>query len=163
ILVPPAPREDLECPRRNPPASRVRRPPWSRPTRPRWKSSTPAPAPPRPSAGPPPTCAAGRWASCWPRRRWRSCGRCGPPAGGRAGAGWAPAAAAGRELTLEFRFRRPDGQARHVIGRTAALRDGAGRLTGHVGTVTDITARTTAERELRESRRFVQQVTDTNP
>ena len=42
----------------------------------------------------------------------------------------------------DYRFVRPDGTVRHLRWTAAPLRDGSGRVTGHVGIVSDVTAQT---------------------
>lgn len=75
------------------------------------------------------------------------------------------AMADGIELDLEFRAVRGDGAIRfvHVIGE--AMRDEAGKVARHVGTIHDITERRELEREIldiaeREQRRFGQDLHD---
>jgi PAS domain S-box-containing protein len=66
-------------------------------------------------------------------------------------ASWDDAARAGRTSDAEYRFLRPDGTVAWVVGHAVALLDTAGRVTGYVGTVYDITERRRAEEALRES------------
>ncbi len=49
------------------------------------------------------------------------------------------AGALGQPCELEFRLRRADGSQRRVIARSNPLRGAAGDVTGHVGTVVDVT------------------------
>ena len=67
---------------------------------------------------------------------------------------WWRAAAESRPFRLEYRFRRPDGSTTWVLGQSLPLRDGE-RITGHIGTVTDITARKGAEAELARREEFL--------
>jgi len=46
---------------------------------------------------------------------------------------------------MKYRFRRPDGVVTWVLGQASGLQDAAGRLTGYIGTLTDITDRQAAE------------------
>ncbi len=66
-------------------------------------------------------------------------------------AGWDAAARAGRTSDAEYRFLRPDGTVAWVVGHAVALLDAAGRVTGYVGTVSDVTERKRAEEALRAS------------
>ncbi len=59
------------------------------------------------------------------------------------------AGAQGLPCELDFRLRRADGEERHVSARSNPLRDAAGDVTGHVGTVVDVTQ----ARELEAARR----------
>ncbi len=62
---------------------------------------------------------------------------------------WTRAAASNDGFAAEYRFLRPSGEVRWVIGSAVALRDASGSVTGHLGTIADITARRAAEEELR--------------
>jgi PAS domain S-box-containing protein len=64
---------------------------------------------------------------------------------------WYAAAAAGREFAADYRFVAPDGRTAWVRGTAVALRDDAGAVTGHLGTVADITEPRAAAEALRES------------
>lgn len=64
---------------------------------------------------------------------------------------WYNAAKSGKEFASEYRYGRPDGTAIWVSGNAVALHDEDGRVTGYLGTVTDITARKEAEEALRRS------------
>ena len=66
-------------------------------------------------------------------------------------ASWDAAARAGRTSDAEYRFLRPDGTVAWVVGHAVALLDAAGRVTGYVGTVSDVTERKRAEEALRAS------------
>jgi PAS domain S-box-containing protein len=63
-------------------------------------------------------------------------------------AAWQAAVAAGTSSVREFRFRQPDGTVVWVSTRTVPLFDHAGRVTGHIGTVADVTPFKRAEEEL---------------
>ncbi len=58
---------------------------------------------------------------------------------------WKGVTGAGRELSREFRFRRPDGEIRWVHTRSKPLLAEDGAVAGHVGTVEDITERRRVE------------------
>lgn len=64
---------------------------------------------------------------------------------------WNAAMQEQREFHLEFRFRRPDGETRWVVGSALAKIDEHGATLGHFGTILDITERTLAERALEHS------------
>jgi PAS domain S-box-containing protein len=65
-------------------------------------------------------------------------------------AGWTRAVMEGKSWEQEQRLLRPDGTIRWVHTLAAPNKDSAGRITGFVGMVEDITARRQAEEELRE-------------
>jgi len=73
--------------------------------------------------------------------------------------GWEEAVRAGRPSSAEFRFLRPDGTSSWLHGNAVQLRDASGRVTGHLGTVVDITERKLAELAVRESERRLQLAT----
>lgn len=58
---------------------------------------------------------------------------------------WQAAATERRLFELEYRFQRADGKVTWVVGRAVAETDATGRVTGHVGTVMDITERKRTE------------------
>ncbi|MGH7289734.1 MAG: PAS domain-containing protein, partial [Myxococcota bacterium] len=64
-------------------------------------------------------------------------------------AAWYAAAGQGQEYYNENRFLRPDGSAVRLVARSHALKDAGGRVTGHLGTCTDVTALKEAEEQLR--------------
>jgi PAS domain S-box-containing protein len=66
-------------------------------------------------------------------------------------AAWREAVAADRPFHAEYRFRRADGAVTWVQGEAIADRAADGALCGHIGTITDITARKHAEDALRAS------------
>lgn len=53
-------------------------------------------------------------------------------------------------LKLEFRYQRPDGRVVWVLAQVAEERDAAGKITGYVGIVTDITEHKATEESLRQ-------------
>ncbi|MEQ1793454.1 MAG: PAS domain S-box protein [Nitrospira sp.] len=61
---------------------------------------------------------------------------------------WNQTAKADGEFSLEFRVRRSDGAIRWVHSRSRPLTNASGLVTGHVGTMEDITARKQAEESL---------------
>ena len=61
---------------------------------------------------------------------------------------WAASVATGIVYEAEFRIRRADGVHRWHLGRAVPLRDGDGRVTGWVGTNTDIDEQKAAEMEV---------------
>ncbi len=63
--------------------------------------------------------------------------------------GWTAALREEREYEQEYRLLLPDGRVRVVHGRSAVVRDAAGRPTGSVGTIDDVTVRREAEAALR--------------
>jgi len=56
----------------------------------------------------------------------------------------------GKESSMDYRIRRPDGGVRSVHTEYRVVRGGAGRAVGMVGTIQDITERKRAEEELAE-------------
>ena len=64
---------------------------------------------------------------------------------------WEEARAKEAIARIDYRFQRADGAVVWVLGQARPERDAAGRCTGYVGTVTDITERKRAEAALRES------------
>ncbi len=67
-------------------------------------------------------------------------------------AGWRSAAGEGREFDREFRCRRASGEVRWVHTRATPISSPAGEVTGHVGSMEDITERKTVELELGRAR-----------
>jgi PAS domain S-box-containing protein len=67
---------------------------------------------------------------------------------------WRRATEAGLGFKSEYRFRRPDGGVTWVLGHSAAQRDPAGHVIGHVGTITDVTERKGLEEQLRQSQKI---------
>jgi PAS domain S-box-containing protein len=52
--------------------------------------------------------------------------------------GWREATQEARGFEQEFRFRRPDGTVAHVLAQALPERDTRGRISGFVGSVTDL-------------------------
>src|SRR5207302_1774022 len=69
---------------------------------------------------------------------------------------WRSAAAAGRAVSSEYRFQSPDGRVTWLSCSATPLHDETGALTGHVGTITDISARKRVEAELEKERCFLE-------
>lgn len=65
---------------------------------------------------------------------------------GRIVAEWRACFSEGREFRTEYRYRHRNGDVRWVSGRAVPLRDAKGRVTGFLGTVTDITELKRGER-----------------
>ncbi|WP_414577706.1 EAL domain-containing protein [Anabaena sp. CCY 9402-a] len=61
---------------------------------------------------------------------------------------WYSAAREHRPFQLEYRFQKPDGTVTWVFGQAVAESDIAGKITGYVGTITDISERKDAEAQL---------------
>jgi two-component system cell cycle sensor histidine kinase/response regulator CckA len=66
-------------------------------------------------------------------------------------ASWESAKSEPRESVEDYRFLRPDGTVAWVAGQAVAMLDPEGRLTGYVGTITDITPRKRDAEALRKS------------
>jgi PAS domain S-box-containing protein/diguanylate cyclase (GGDEF)-like protein len=66
----------------------------------------------------------------------------------------------GRDFGYAARVVRRDGRVLHVEVSCAALRDAAGALTGWVGTVDDVTARRSAERQAAQTRHRLEAILD---
>jgi diguanylate cyclase (GGDEF)-like protein/PAS domain S-box-containing protein len=62
---------------------------------------------------------------------------------------WRDGAMRGQDLTSEYRFVRPTGEVRWVLAHRTPLTDDDGRITGHLGSVLDLTERHLAERRTR--------------
>jgi PAS domain S-box-containing protein len=78
---------------------------------------------------------------------------------------WTAAVRSGGEFRSEYRYRRPDGMTRWVVGGAAPLREAGGLIVGYVGSVTDVTDRKELEQELleisdREQARLGQEIHD---
>lgn len=73
---------------------------------------------------------------------------------------WEACAAEGKAFAIEYRFLKADGAATWVIGQTTSHRDGEGRVTGFVSTLTDVTEQKTAEQMLRHYARSRGQLQD---
>lgn len=65
--------------------------------------------------------------------------------------GWGMVVSSTEPAKTEYRFIRPDGKVSWVMGQAVPELDGAGRLAGYIGTITDITERKLAEQQLAES------------
>lgn len=65
---------------------------------------------------------------------------------------WRACVAKGEPAEFTFRARRADGATRYIHTRTAPFRDAAGRITGWIGTCTDVTEPRLAEERVREAR-----------
>jgi PAS domain S-box-containing protein len=63
---------------------------------------------------------------------------------------WYTAVKAGRGFVSEYRFQTPQGKVIWLSGTSVALRDETGKISGYLGTITDITALKQAEEELRQ-------------
>jgi PAS domain S-box-containing protein len=63
-------------------------------------------------------------------------------------ANWYEATREGREFSLEYRYRTPQGKVTWVFGNAIAMRDDVGNVTGYFGTVTDISDRKQKEKLL---------------
>jgi PAS domain S-box-containing protein len=81
----------------------------------------------------------------------------------RVRAGWEEAVRGGVASTAEYRFLRVDGTVAWVQGNAVQLRDAAGRVTGYVGTIADVTVRKMAEEALRESEERFRRMADHSP
>ncbi|HYP17263.1 MAG TPA: PAS domain S-box protein [Opitutus sp.] len=79
----------------------------------------------------------------------------------RVNADWERAVRQGTPSAAEFRFRRPDGSERWLQGSAVQMRDAAGRITGHIGTIVDVTERKEAELAVRESEQRLRVATAT--
>ena len=64
---------------------------------------------------------------------------------------WYQASQGGLLFQSEYRFRNADGATTWVLGQARAEQDDSGEVTGHVGTITDITERRRAEEALKAS------------
>jgi diguanylate cyclase (GGDEF)-like protein/PAS domain S-box-containing protein len=73
---------------------------------------------------------------------------------------WQAAVLASREFALEFRFLRPDGTTLWATGNASPIRAANGRLTGYIGTVTDVSAVVAERQEQADERRFADAVLD---
>ena len=71
---------------------------------------------------------------------------------------WQAATAECREFAVEFRFLRPDRTTMWAAGAASPIRAVDGRLTGYLGTVTDVSSVVQERLEQREERRFTDAV-----
>ncbi len=76
---------------------------------------------------------------------------------------WYAAADEGREFTGAYRFRTPHGRVTWLSGSAVALRDEAGRITGYIGTVTDITGLKLAEEQSRRRAEEIETLMEVMP
>lgn len=72
---------------------------------------------------------------------------------------WTRVACEGREFSLEYRFLTPQGDVRWVHSRSKPMLSGESEVTGHVGTVEDITERKQAENQMREAKETAEAAT----
>ncbi|MEE3717242.1 PAS domain S-box protein [Tumidithrix elongata RA019] len=70
---------------------------------------------------------------------------------------WYLSAQENRPFRLEYRFQKDDGTVTWVFGQSVAEHDAQGRVTGYVGTITDISDRKQAEDTLREVNETLEQ------
>jgi len=70
---------------------------------------------------------------------------------------WSRAISEGQPFKMEYRLNTPDGVVVPVLGQSRAERDKDGEITGHVGTLTDITERKLAEKAIEEERDKLEQ------
>lgn len=73
---------------------------------------------------------------------------------------WRCVCATGQQLSMEFRFQRPDGAVVWTHAIAVALRDWDGNVSGFIGTCVDITERRQAEAAVIESERRLRTITD---
>jgi diguanylate cyclase (GGDEF)-like protein/PAS domain S-box-containing protein len=73
---------------------------------------------------------------------------------------WSAAVRERRDFQLEYRLRRPDGTTTWVAGSATPIRGPDDSLSGHLGTVTDITEAVHARRQLADERLFLDTVLD---
>lgn len=66
-------------------------------------------------------------------------------------AGWQEAVRIHNPSSAEYRFLQPDGTVTWVLGQALPEKDGAGKIVGYVGTITDVTERKRSEATLREN------------
>jgi PAS domain S-box-containing protein len=72
---------------------------------------------------------------------------------------WKGAVSGGSQLSIEHRFRRPDGSVRVVLTQALPNQDSEGNIAGHIGTVTDLTDVRAAQDQLRIRERQLAAVT----
>lgn len=65
---------------------------------------------------------------------------------------WYDAATTGQEFAIKYRFGTPKGKLSWVFANAIAIRNQTGKITGYLGTITDITEIKQVELELRESK-----------
>jgi diguanylate cyclase (GGDEF)-like protein/PAS domain S-box-containing protein len=76
---------------------------------------------------------------------------------------WTGAVADHQEVVRGFRFVRPDGSVRTVAAHAVPLRDGAGAVTGFLGTITDLTPLESARATLRARQAQAARNVETSP
>lgn len=80
------------------------------------------------------------------------------------GKGWEEATRSGKLSRTEYRFVRPDGSTRWVIGEAISERDERNRIIGYVGTITDITEHKMTEDQVanlnKEKRTVLNRISD---
>ena len=75
-------------------------------------------------------------------------------------AGWCEAAREGRGFSAEFSFARPDGKRVWAQGHTVPLKNGVGRVIGHIGVFEDITVHKKAEEHATKAREAAEQANE---
>ena len=81
----------------------------------------------------------------------------------RVTAEWREAVDAGREFASEFRFSTPQGDLTWLFAVALAMHDENGKITGYLGTITDITKLKQAQEALRTSEERFRFLYDDNP
>ena len=76
---------------------------------------------------------------------------------------WSAAMASGERLTIEFRFRRPDGSEVPVHAEAVAIVDESGQISGWIGTATDLSAEVALRTELRGNEARFRQLAEQSP
>ncbi|MBE9534548.1 MAG: PAS domain S-box protein [Proteobacteria bacterium] len=76
---------------------------------------------------------------------------------------WCDTAKEGELFRSEFRLVHTDGTISWVYSQVVPEQDDCGEVVGYVGSITDITERCEAERELRERKEFIETITDNLP
>ena len=73
---------------------------------------------------------------------------------------WFRCVEVGEPFAMDFRYLRPDGGVVWASASAVPLRDAAGHIGGHIGTVSDVTERRLAEQAVLDSERRLRTVTD---
>lgn len=76
---------------------------------------------------------------------------------------WYRCAQTGETFCLEYRFRRPDGLETWVFGQAVPEKSLEGKVTGYIGTITNITSRKQAEEALHRSQQLYRILVDNFP